>query len=72
VTLADEGEKSWSFGQLLSMLMLLLPVVSVVEIMRGEISVAPPVEESGSDDGRPLIEGQPLTEYPVRGRGTKL
>ncbi|KAK0710809.1 hypothetical protein B0H67DRAFT_265660 [Lasiosphaeris hirsuta] len=52
VALSDQGEKSWSFGQLLSMLMLFLPVVSVIEIMRGEIAVAPPVE----DDEKPFFE----------------
>jgi len=35
VTLADTGEKDWSFGQLLPLLLLLLPLVSAVEIMRG-------------------------------------
>jgi hypothetical protein len=55
---------TWSFGQLLGLLMLLLPVVSVIEIMRGEISVAPPVEDSDDDSAR-LIDGQPLAEYPV-------
>lgn len=49
VPLADEGEKIWSFGQLLSLLMLLFPVVSVVEIARGELKAAPPVpDENGS------------------------
>jgi hypothetical protein len=33
--LADMGEKDWSFGQLLPLLLLLLPLVSAVEIMRG-------------------------------------
>jgi hypothetical protein len=33
--LADTGEKDWSFGQLLPLLLLLLPLVSAVEIMRG-------------------------------------
>ncbi|KAK0651089.1 hypothetical protein B0T16DRAFT_367122 [Cercophora newfieldiana] len=66
VALSDEGEKTWSFGQLLGLLMLLLPVVSVIEIMRGEISVAPPVGDSDSDDDSTrLIEGQPLAEYPL-------
>ncbi|KAK4223137.1 hypothetical protein QBC38DRAFT_488301 [Podospora fimiseda] len=45
VELSDEGEKTWSFGQLLGMLMLLLPVISVIEIKRGDISVAPPVPD---------------------------
>lgn len=35
LTLTDTGEKDWSFGQLLPLLLLLLPVVSAVEIMRG-------------------------------------
>ncbi|KAK3684110.1 hypothetical protein B0T22DRAFT_412648 [Podospora appendiculata] len=56
VPISDQGEKSWSFGQLLSMLMLILPVVSVVEILRGEIAVAPPVEEE--EDVQPLFDGR--------------
>ncbi|KAM7201332.1 hypothetical protein V8F33_003432 [Rhypophila sp. PSN 637] len=55
VKLADQGEKSWSFGQLLSMLMLILPVISAVEILRGEIAVAPPVQE---DDKERLYSGE--------------
>jgi hypothetical protein len=35
VPLDDEGEKDWSFGQLLPLLLLLLPLVSAVEILRG-------------------------------------
>lgn len=36
VKLADTGEKEWSFGQLLTMLLLILPFVSALEIFRGE------------------------------------
>jgi hypothetical protein len=36
LSLADNGEKDWSFGQLLPLLLLLLPLVSAVEIMRGK------------------------------------
>ncbi len=36
VRLADTGEKDWSFGQLLPLLLLLLPLVSAVEIVRGK------------------------------------
>jgi len=37
--LSDEGEKQWNFGQLLSMLVLIFPLVSMIEIIRGEIGV---------------------------------
>lgn len=36
VPLSDQGEKLWSFGQLLTMMLLLLPFVSALEILRGE------------------------------------
>ncbi|KAM7199775.1 hypothetical protein V8F20_005645 [Naviculisporaceae sp. PSN 640] len=49
VKLSDQGEKSWSFGQLLSMLMLVLPVISAIEILRGEIAMAPPVQEEDKE-----------------------
>lgn len=39
VPLADQGEKDWSFGQLLSLLLLLLPVISAIEIFRGRSSI---------------------------------
>lgn len=39
VKLSDQGETVWSFGQLLSMLLLIYPLVSVVEMYRGEITV---------------------------------
>ncbi|KAL1896806.1 hypothetical protein Sste5346_004439 [Sporothrix stenoceras] len=63
VALSDNGETQWSFGQLLSLLMLLLPLISVVEIARGEIKVAPPVQDDGkggssSGDTMPLVEHQ--------------
>ncbi|OAA44710.1 hypothetical protein BBO_04193 [Beauveria brongniartii RCEF 3172] len=54
VTLADEDEKSWSFGQLLSMLLLVLPLISAVEIYRGDVQMAPPAE----DADRLLYDGE--------------
>jgi hypothetical protein len=45
VTLSDQGETEWGFGQLLSLLLVILPLISVIEIWRGEISVAPPVKD---------------------------
>src|SRR4051812_3552738 len=35
VPLNDTAERDWSFGQLLPMLLLLLPLVSALEITRG-------------------------------------
>ncbi len=40
VKLSDEGEKDWSFGQLLGLLLLLLPLISCVEIYRGMLFLA--------------------------------
>ncbi|KFA65593.1 hypothetical protein S40285_04326 [Stachybotrys chlorohalonatus IBT 40285] len=54
VELSDQGETVWSFGQLLSMLLLIFPLISVIEIYRGEIQVAPPV----ADDRQPLYDGE--------------
>lgn len=36
VLLKDQQEKDWSYGQLLPMLLLLLPGLSAIEIMRGK------------------------------------
>lgn len=35
VNLSDSGETEWSFGQLLTMLLLILPFISALEIFRG-------------------------------------
>ncbi|TRX97361.1 hypothetical protein FHL15_001639 [Xylaria flabelliformis] len=58
VDLSDGGERQWSFGQLLSVGMLLLPVVSIIEILRGEIKCAPPVADIGDDKTRLLGENE--------------
>lgn len=52
VNLSDSAEKDWSFGQLLPLLLLLLPIMSAIEIFRGEVKVAPPV----ADDQKPLYK----------------
>ncbi|KAI1272640.1 hypothetical protein F5Y07DRAFT_379386 [Xylaria sp. FL0933] len=49
IKLSDGGERQWSFGQLLSVGMLLLPLVSIIEILRGEIKCAPPVADAGEE-----------------------
>jgi hypothetical protein len=41
VKLVGPSEGSWSFGQLLPVLLLALPVISTVEIMRGEVRTPP-------------------------------
>ncbi|KAB5566937.1 hypothetical protein GE09DRAFT_750856 [Coniochaeta sp. 2T2.1] len=65
VAIRDEGEKDWSFGQVLGLLLLVLPLVSAVEIYRGEIAVAPPVLES--DDEKRLVGGDmEMKGRPVR------
>ncbi|PBP26327.1 hypothetical protein BUE80_DR002575 [Diplocarpon rosae] len=53
VKLEGTAEKDWSFGQLLPLLMLLLPLVSTVEILRGEMRIPSPVV----DDQAPLLYG---------------
>ncbi|KAI0972934.1 hypothetical protein F4678DRAFT_478184 [Xylaria arbuscula] len=58
IKLSDGGEKEWSFGQLLSVGMLLLPLVSIIEILRGEIKCAPPVADFGEDKARLLGENE--------------
>jgi hypothetical protein len=45
IELKDQGETDWSFGQLLSMLLLILPLVNVIEIYRGEMQMAAPVRD---------------------------
>jgi len=49
VSLDSEQEKQWSFGQLLPLLLLLLPLNSVIEMWRGEMEVPNPV---------PLFDGK--------------
>ena len=53
VALTDLGETQWSFGQLLGLLFLLLPLLSVIEIMRGEMHVDP-LPPNDDESGIPL------------------
>ncbi|CAH0037773.1 hypothetical protein V2G26_011892 [Clonostachys chloroleuca] len=62
VKLSDEGEKDWSFGQLLSLMLVILPLVSAIEIYRGEMRVEP--KHCVVDEGRQRIldkEMQPMS-----------
>lgn len=58
IELADggDGERQWSFGQLLSMLLLVLPLVSAIEIYRGEVKMAPPPVQD--EERRRLFDGE--------------
>ncbi|KAK3710758.1 hypothetical protein LTR37_010177 [Vermiconidia calcicola] len=51
VKLTGPREDSWSFGQLLTVLVLILPFISALEIFRGEIGVS---QETVSEDSQPL------------------
>lgn len=48
VTLSDDGEMQWSFGQLLSILVLLYPLLSVVEIYREKIKSNSRIEDDNA------------------------
>lgn len=41
VNLVGPSEKEWSYGQLLPLLLLALPVISMLEVVRGEIRTPP-------------------------------
>ena len=72
INLVGPSEGSWSFGQLLPLLLLVLPFMSLVEIMRGEMRLAPikmsdesiPLYASGGD-----MEFQP---HPLAASATNL
>lgn len=55
VQLSDEGEKQLGFGSLLGLLMMALPIISIIEIKRGDVVVAPPLRDDASDDEKPLV-----------------
>jgi hypothetical protein len=57
IKLADQGEQVWSFGALLSVGLLLLPFISIIEILRGDIKCAPPVADDEDKEG--LLTSRP-------------
>lgn len=63
VQLSDDGERNWSFGTLLSLGLLLLPVVSVIEILRGEIRCAPPLPDDYDDKAKLLGHANELHTF---------
>ncbi|KAH8731011.1 hypothetical protein GQ44DRAFT_604886 [Phaeosphaeriaceae sp. PMI808] len=60
VNLVGPNEGNWSFGQLLPLLLLVLPVISTVEIMRGETRTPP---SKVDDDSTPLFAGNGDMEF---------
>lgn len=54
--LVGEGEKEWSFGQTVPLLLLVLPLISTIEIMRGETKVVP--NKVDEDEKMPLYDGE--------------
>ncbi|KAF7563237.1 hypothetical protein G7046_g891 [Stylonectria norvegica] len=66
IELSDRGETAWSFGQLLSMLLLVLPLVSVIEIYRGEIQVASPVQDDIKKQYDGELQADPLVVHPFQ------
>jgi len=49
IKLEGRSEKDWSYGQLLPLLLLVLPLISVVEVMRGEVSTPPSKADDESE-----------------------
>jgi hypothetical protein len=54
LNLTGPSEGSWSFGQLVPLLLLALPVISTIEIMRGETRTPP---SRVDEDSQPLFVG---------------
>lgn len=56
VRLQGNGEREWSYGQLLPLLLLVLPLVSALEIVRGEVKVPKKRGEDEEEEVMPLVE----------------
>lgn len=68
--LEGPSEGSWSFGQLLPLLLLVLPIMSITEIMRGETRVTP---SKVDDDSVPLFSGDmEFQPHPLASSATNL
>lgn len=60
VNLVGSSEKEWSYGQLLPLLLLALPIISLVEVVRGEV-VSP--QSKVDDDNTALLAGSDTELY---------
>lgn len=60
VRLVGNAEKDWGYGQMLGLLMLILPVISALEVIRGEVKAGPNKADDDMDEKRgemtPLVE----------------
>jgi hypothetical protein len=65
VRLEGEGEREWGFGQLLGLLMLVLPGISALEVVRGEVKAG---YNKADEDGELEIEKTPLVGQSAWGR----
>jgi heme/copper-type cytochrome/quinol oxidase subunit 4 len=61
VNLEGRSEKDWSYGQLLPLLLLVMPFVSLVEVVRGEVASPP---SKVDDDQAGLLADTELTYQP--------
>lgn len=52
INLEGPSEKSWSYGQLLPLLLLVMPFISIIEVIRGESRMPP---NRVDDDTAPLF-----------------
>ena len=52
LNLVGPSEKSWSYGQLLPLLLLVMPIISTIEVIRGETRTPP---SRVDDDTAPLF-----------------
>jgi hypothetical protein len=72
INLVGPPESTWSFGQLLPLLLLVLPIISTIEIMRGEVKTT---ASRVDDDSVPLFANNGDMEFqpnPLTGSATNL
>lgn len=54
VSLVGTSESDWSYGQLLPLLLFVLPIINTIEIIRGEFKITP--SRADDDESTPLFE----------------
>ncbi|KAF1930939.1 uncharacterized protein M421DRAFT_57284 [Didymella exigua CBS 183.55] len=61
LNLQGPSEKSWSYGQLLPLLLLVMPIISTIEVVRGETRMPP---SRVDDDTAPLFANNDMEFQP--------